>query len=242
MSDVVVVTGANKGIGLEVARRLAQAGSTVLLGSRDAARGEAAVEALRREGVVGVRAVRVDLEDAAASGVALAERIRGDFGRLDVLVNNAGIVDPGDGLPGQATEHALRRVFETNFFGQVLFTQPLLPLLRAAPGARIVNVSTGLGSLATNADPESPFYHAKILAYNASKAALNMFTVNLAYELRETAIKVNAAIPGYVATDLNGHSGPMSVEDGALEILRLARLPPDGPTGGFFYQGETYPW
>lgn len=240
--DIALVTGANKGIGLEVARGLARSGAKVLLGARDAARGDAAVDTLRREGLTDVHRVRVDLEDASASGQDLARRIQEEFGRLDVLVNNAGIVDPGDGLPGQVSEPALRRIFETNFFGQVLFTQPLLPLLRAATGGRIVNVSTGLGSLATNADPESPFYHAKILAYNASKAALNMFTVNLAYELRDTRVKVNAAIPGYVATDLTGHQGPMTVEEGAREILRLARLPDDGPTGGFFYEGQAYPW
>lgn len=240
--DIALVTGANKGIGLEVARGLARSGAKVLLGARDAARGDAAVDTLRREGLTDVHRVRVDLEDASACGQDLARRIQEEFGRLDVLVNNAGIVDPGDGLPGQVSEPALRRIFETNFFGQVLFTQPLLPLLRAAAGGRIVNVSTGLGSLATNADPESPFYHAKILAYNASKAALNMFTVNLAYELRDTRVKVNAAIPGYVATDLTGHQGPMTVEEGAREILRLARLPDDGPTGGFFYEGQAYPW
>lgn len=241
MKKVVLVTGANKGIGFEVSRQLALANHTVLLGARDASRGEAAASQLRTEGL-DVRYVPVDLNQAQASAQALVADIAAEFGHLDVLINNAGIVDPGDGLPGAVSEEALRRVFETNFFGTVLFTQPLLPLLRKAPSARIVNVSTGLGSLATNGDVNSPFYHAKILAYNASKAALNMFTVNLAYELRDTPIKVNAAIPGYVATDLNGHSGPLTVAEGAIEIVRLAQLADDGPSGGFFYQGESYPW
>lgn len=230
-----------KGIGFEVARQLGQAGFTVLLGARNAARGDAAASRLRQEGL-DVRCVPADLEQSTESATALAEQIAAEFGHLDVLINNAGIVDAGDGLPGSVSETALRRVFETNFLGTVLFTQPLLPLLKAAPHARIVNVSTGLGSLATNSDASSPFYHAKLLAYNASKAALNMFTVNLAYELRETPIKVNAAIPGYVATDLTGHSGSLSAAEGALEIVRLAQLPEDGPTGGLFYAGESYPW
>jgi NAD(P)-dependent dehydrogenase (short-subunit alcohol dehydrogenase family) len=241
MSDVVLITGANKGIGFEVARQLARAGSTVVLGARDAGRGEAAAGRLREEGL-DVRFAWVDLERAVESGAAVAKRIEAEFGHLDVLINNAGIVDPDDGLPGKVSNEALRRIFETNFFGAVLFTQPLLPLLRAARQARIVNVSSGLGSLATNGDAGGPFYHVKPFAYNASKAAVNMFTVDLAYELRETNIKVNSATPGYVATDLNGHSGPMTVEEGAVEIVRLARLPEDGPTGGFFYEGKPYPW
>lgn len=241
MSQVILITGANKGIGFEVARQLGQAGHQILLGARDSERGQAAAKSLQDEGL-DVKFVVSDLNQAAESAQALAKQIEAEFGYLDVLINNAGMVDPEDGLPSNTSEAALRRVFETNFFGAVLFTQPWLPLLRAAKNARIVNVSTGLGSLATNSDSDSPFYHAKLLAYNASKAALNMFTVNLAYELRETAIKVNAAIPGYVATDLNGHSGYLTVQEGAVEIVRLAQLPEDGPTGGFFYQGEVYPW
>lgn len=238
---VVLVTGANKGIGFEVSRQLARGGFTVLLGARDKTRGEEAASKLRNEGL-DVRYVAADLNQAVESGVALAKQIEADFGHLDVLINNAGIVDAGDGLPGSVSLDALRRVFETNFFGTVMLTQPLLPLLRAAENARIVNLSSGLGSLAINGDANGPFYHAKALAYGASKAALNMFTVNLAYELRDTNIKVNSASPGYVATDLNGHSGPMTVEEGASEIVRLAQLPDDGHSGGFFSSEGSYPW
>ena len=241
MAKVVLVTGANKGIGFEVSRELGRAGFTVLLGARDHARGGEAAATLRGEGL-DVRFASADLNHAAESGAALAKQIGEEFGHLDVLVNNAGMIDPGDGPASSVSLEALRRTFETNFFGTVALTQPLLPLLRAAERARIVNVSSGLGSLAINSDPNSPFYHAKVLAYNASKAALNMFTVGLAYDLRDTGIKVNSACPGYVATDLNNHSGPGTVEEGAIAIVRLAQLPEDGPTGSFTHKDGTYPW
>jgi NAD(P)-dependent dehydrogenase (short-subunit alcohol dehydrogenase family) len=241
MGKIAMITGANKGIGFEVSRQLARAGFTVLLGARDTARGEEAASKLRGEGL-DVRFVAADLNLGAESGATVAKQIEEEFGHLDVLINNAGIVDAGDGLPGRVSIDALRRIFETNFFGTVMFTQPLLPLLRAADGARVVNVSSGLGSLTNNADASGRFYHTKLLAYNASKAALNMFTVNLAYELRDTNIKVNSACPGYVATDLTGHKGPLTVEEGAIEIVRLAQLPEDGPSGGFFRKEGSWPW
>jgi NAD(P)-dependent dehydrogenase (short-subunit alcohol dehydrogenase family) len=241
MAKVVLITGANKGIGFEVARQLGRAGFTVLLGARDASRGQEAAGKLLGEGL-DVRFVAADLNRASDSAVALAKQIGDEFGHLDVLVNNAGIFLPEDGHASDVGIETLRRTFETNFFGTVAFTQPLLPLLRAAPAARIVNVSSGLGSLAINSDPHSNFYHAKVLAYNASKAALNMFTVDLAYDLRETKIKVNSACPGYTATDLNNHSGPQTLEEGAVAIVRLAQLPDDGPTGSFIHKDGTYSW
>jgi NAD(P)-dependent dehydrogenase (short-subunit alcohol dehydrogenase family) len=241
MGKIVLVTGANKGIGFEVSRQLGRAGFTVLLGARDEARGEEAAGKLRNEGL-DVRSVSTDLNRAAESGSALATLIREEFGHLDVLVNNAGIADREDGPASSVGIEALRRTFETNFFGTVAFTQPLLPLLRAAESARIVNVSSGLGSLAINADPNTPFYAVKVLAYNASKAALNMFTVDLAYDLRDTKIKVNSACPGFTATDLNNHSGPQTVEEGSIEIVRLAQLPDDGATGGFTHKDGVHPW
>jgi NAD(P)-dependent dehydrogenase (short-subunit alcohol dehydrogenase family) len=241
MKNIALVTGANKGIGFEVSRQLGRAGFTVLMGARDAARGEEATEKLRAEGL-DVRFVAADLNRAGESATLLAQQIQEEFGRLDVLVNNAAIGDKEDGPASSVSIDALRRTFETNFFGTVAFTQPLLPLLRAAEKARIVNVSSGLGSLAINSDPSSPFYDVKVLAYNASKAALNMFTVDLAYDLRDTKIKVNSVCPGYTATDMNGHSGTQTVEEGAIEIVRVAQLPEDAPTGGFTHKDGAYPW
>ena len=241
MPKIALVTGANKGIGFEVARQLGRMGLTVLLGARDAERGEVAANRLREEGL-DVRFVQADLNRATQSGVALAKQIGEEFGRLDVLVNNAGVWDREDGPASEVNLEAMRRTFETNFFGTVSLTQPLLPLLRAADSARIVNLSSGLGSLAINGDPKSPFYPVKILAYNASKAALNMFTVTLAYDLRDTKIKVNAASPGFVATDMTNHRGHLTVEQGAVEVVRLAQLPEDGPTGSFSSQEGPLPW
>src|SRR5579859_7553495 len=211
--QIALVTGANKGIGFEVTRRLGMAGMTVLLGARNAALGEAAAARLRGEDL-DVRFVELDVVRLATIDAA-ASKIAADFQRLDVLVNNAGINDPADGSPGSADLAAVRRVIETNFLGAVAVTQAMLPLLRKAPAGRIVNVSSGLGSLTWNADPNWEYAPVKLLGYNASKAAMNMLTVQLAYELRGTAIKVNSADPGYTATDLNGHRGHQTVEQGA---------------------------
>lgn len=243
MAKVVLVTGANKGIGFEASRALGTAGFTVLLGARDATRGEQAASKLRAEGL-DVRFVLADLEKAHETATALAAQIANDFGHLDALVNNAGVADMtgADGPAGTASLDTMRRIFDTNFFGTVEFTQPLLPLLKAAPAARIVNVSSGLGSLDINTDPQSPFYGVKPLGYNASKAALNMFTVNLAWELRDTNAKVNSICPGYVATDLNNHSGPGTAADGAIAIARYVQIGNDGPTAGFFHKDGAYGW
>lgn len=243
MAKVVLITGANKGIGFEVARQLGRAGFIVLLGARDAARGEAAAEKLRGEGS-DVRFVVADLDRAAETSKALAAQIGKEFGHLDVLINNAGIFDltGGDSPASTVTSEALKRTFEINFFGTVEFTQPLLPLLRGAESARIINVSSGLGSLGLNSDATSPFYPVKPLGYNASKAALNMFTVDLAWELRDTKIKVNSICPGFTATDLNGNSGTQTIEEGAEAIVRFAQQPDDSPTGGFFHKDGSYPW
>jgi NAD(P)-dependent dehydrogenase (short-subunit alcohol dehydrogenase family) len=159
-----------------------------------------------------------------------------------VLVNNAGINDPADGAPGTVDLSAVRRVMETNFFGTLSVTQAMLPLLRKSSAARIVNVSSGLGSLQWNADPNWEYAPVKLLGYNASKAAINMLTIQLAYELRGTTIKVNASNPGYTATDLNGHQGHQTVAEGAAETVRLALLSEDGPTGGFFETSGPNPW
>ncbi|MDR3688540.1 MAG: SDR family NAD(P)-dependent oxidoreductase [Fimbriimonas sp.] len=230
---VALVTGANKGIGFEVARQLAQRGMTVFLGARDAARGGAAAKALAA-GDLDVRPLILDLARPETMQVA-AEAIDGEFQRLDILVNNAGVNDPEDGSPGTVDLDAVRRVFETNFFGTVLVTQIMLPLIRKSASGRIVNVSSGLGSLSSMSAAEgisSDF--AQLLGYSSSKAALNMFTIHLARELKGTGILVNAAAPGFTATDMNNFRGHQTVEEGARVPVQLALLPNDGPTGGYF--------
>lgn len=243
MAKVVLITGANKGIGFEVARQLGRAGFTVLLGARDASRGEAAAAKLSAEGF-DVRHVIADLDRVTETAPALAGQIQKEFGHLDVLINNAGVSDltGGDGPASTVSIDAMKHTFATNFFGTVEFTQSFLPLLRAAESARILNVSSGLGSIGLNNDPAWPFYAVKPLGYNASKAALNMFTVNLAWELRDTKIKVNSINPGFTATDLNGNTGTQTIEEGAIAIVRFAQQPDDSPTGGFFHKDGTYPW
>jgi len=233
------VTGANKGIGLEIARQLAREGITVILGSRNEDRGRAAAEKLRAEGL-DARPLRLDVTDdqSVASAASLLEQ---SAGRLDILVNNAGIAID-DGPPSRISGDVLRRTYDTNVFGLVRVTQAFLPLLRRSDAGRIVNLSSGLGSLTLNSDPTWPFASVMYLAYNSSKTAVNAITVQFAYELRETPIKVNAADPGYVATDMNQHQGVRSVEQGAATPVRLATLPPNGPTGGYFNDDGPVPW
>jgi NAD(P)-dependent dehydrogenase (short-subunit alcohol dehydrogenase family) len=239
-SQIALVTGANKGIGLEIVGTLARRGMRVLLGARNAKLGGAAAAQLKEEGL-DVQFIELDLgrpetlRDAAAW-------IEKHAGKLDVLVNNAGIAVAGDGPPTKADIDIVRRVFETNFFGTLAVTQAMLPLVRESEAGRIVNVSSGLGSITLNGDPAWEFAGVKFLGYNASKAALNMLTVQLAAELRDTPIKVNSADPGFTATDLNQHRGYQTIEQGAAEAIRLALLPEDGPTGGFFNSSGANPW
>jgi len=238
MADkIALITGANKGIGLEVASELAAKGLTVLIGARDPQRGaEAAAK------IPGAKAITLDLNNPETI-TAAAREIEQTYGHLDVLVNNAGVGEIGvDGLPGVANLDAVRRTFETNFFGSLAVTQAMLPMLRKSPAARIVNVSSTLGSLTMQSDFAHPFAAFKSIGYAGSKAALNMLTANLAYELRDTPAKVNSACPGYVATDINNHSGPRSVEQGAAIIVHLATLDADGPTGGFFNDDGSIAW
>lgn len=238
-AGVALVSGANKGIGREIAEQLARSGFTVLLGVRNPALGAAAEQSLRAAGL-SAQHVALDLTDIDTIRAA-AEIIENDYGALDVLVNNAGIaVD--DAPPSQLGLDRLRRTFDTNFFGTVAVTQIMLPLLRRAEAGRIVNLSSELASLTLHGDPDWEHYPVKLLAYNASKTAVNAFTVHLAYELRDTPIKVNSASPGYVATDLNGHRGTRSVAQGAKVPIRLATLDADGPTGRFFDEDGELPW
>jgi NAD(P)-dependent dehydrogenase (short-subunit alcohol dehydrogenase family) len=237
---VALVTGANKGIGYEIARGLGAAGVTVLVGARDAARGEEAAEKLAAEGCTAVPVV-LDVTDPLSVSAAAA-RVEREYGRLDILVNNAGILIERGQRPSQVPVEALERTFATNVFAIVALTNVLLPLIRRSAAGRIVNLSSGLGSLALTSDPEGPFAAFPLLAYNASKSALNSVTVSYANELRDTSIKVNAADPGYCATDLNGHAGPRTPAQGAIAAVRLATLPDDGPTAGFFSEDGAEPW
>ncbi len=237
---VALITGANKGIGKEIARQLGAQGLTVLIGARDAGRGSEAAEELAWEGA-DAHVVTLDVTDKGSIDAA-ARQIESDYGRLDVLVNNAGIALDGGGPASTLDLDTLRRTYDTNVFGVFAVTQAMLPLLKKSEAGRIVNMSSGLGSLTQNSDPNWEFAGVKALAYNSSKAALNMMTVIFAAELKDTGIKVNAADPGFTATDLNQHRGPRTVQQGATAAVRLATLPATGPTGGYFDEDGVVPW
>jgi NAD(P)-dependent dehydrogenase (short-subunit alcohol dehydrogenase family) len=239
-SRVALITGANKGIGFEIARQLGTAGCTVMLGARNAELGRKAATKLS-ENKIDARFVELDVERERTMRDAAAT-IGREFERLDILVNNAGIADPEDGAATIAKPEAVERTWRTNFLGALNVTQALIPLLRKSSAGRIVNVSSGLGSLEHNGNPAWKSANHKYLGYSASKAALNMLTVQLAFELRDTGIKVNSADPGFTATDLNQHRGYQTVEQGAAEAVRLALLPQNGPTGGFFSSAGREPW
>ncbi len=239
---IALVTGANKGIGFETVRQLAAKGVTVLLGARDEKRGAEAVEQLKKEGL-DVQFLQLDVNDTASQDNA-ARFIADKFGKLDILINNAGVAFDFQVPASQGTLEQWRSTFETNVFSLVSLTQKLLPLVKKSDAGRIVNLSSILGSLALNSDPNSPIggWASVTTAYNASKAALNMFTIHLANELKNTPIKVNSAHPGWVKTDMGGQDAPLEIEDGAKTSVELALLADDGPTGGHFHLGEPIPW
>ena len=237
---IALITGANKGIGYEVARQLAKEGITVLVAARNPELGEAAAAKLKADGA---DAHFIELDVSKPETVAkAAEQVKAKFGHLDILVNNAGVYDFKDGAPSTTDIEIVRRTLEVNFFGVLSVTQAFLPLVRASKSGRIVNVSSGLGSLTLNADPKWDYAQVKPLGYNGSKALLNMMTIHLAYELRETPIKVNTVDPGYTATDLNGNSGHQTVAEGAAETVRMSLIPDDGPTGGYTNNEGLVPW
>ncbi|BDI28190.1 dehydrogenase [Capsulimonas corticalis] len=244
---VALVTGANQGIGLQIAKELTEHGYTVLVGSRSLEKGENAAQNIGAD----AHAVQLDVTDSDSIAAA-AERIRSEFGRLDVLVNNAAISHAGE--PGRSLEEMMnsskastasldevRAVFETNVFGVIAVTQAMLPLLRDAPAARIVNVSSGVGSLTLNSDPAFPYRAGFGVVYAASKTALNAVTLSFAIELESTNIKVNAASPGFTSTALNNFQGTETVEQGARNPIRVA-LETDGPTGAFTGPNGPLPW
>lgn len=247
-TTTALVTGANKGIGYAIARGLAERGMTVLLGARDPGLGAKAAAELRDAGL-DVREVVLDVTDAASVRAA-AGHVAASAGRLDVLVNNAGISGGPVHLPDEADLDVVRRVFDTNLFGVYRVTNAVLPLLREAPAGRIVNISSGTSSMAAMTDPGHYFWDvAASAAYPASKAALNMLTIQYAKRLRDTRIKVNAAAPGACATDFTvefarvfGRTVERTAEQGAAIAIRLATLGEDGPTGGFFDDDGPVPW
>jgi len=239
------ITGGNRGLGFQTALELKDV-AKVVIGARELASGEQAVEKLRAAGA-DADVLQFDVTQPASHQAAF-DYFNTHYGRLDILVNNAGIA--GGTFPGTGPEHSaadvpmalLHKVFETNFFSQVALTQALLPLIRKSSAGRIVNLSSILGSLTLQATPGSPIYDAKSFAYDASKSALNAFTIHLAYELRNTNIKVNSAHPGWVKTDMGGSQAPMELEEGGKTSFALATLPNDGPTGGYFHLGKALPW
>lgn len=243
---IAFITGGNRGLGFQTALDLKSKDIKVVIGSRDLEQGRKAVEKLRASGV-DADVIQFDIRNANDHRTAY-DYFNSKYGRLDILVNNAGIA--GGAFPAVGPEHSaadvpldtLEKVFETNFFSQVALTKTLLPLIRKSPAGRIVNLSSILGSIGLHADPKSPIYDAKSFAYDASKSALNAFTVHLAYDLRDTKIKVNSAHPGWVKTDMGGAQAPMEISEGGKTSAALATLPDDGPTGGFFHLGSSLPW
>ena len=240
---IALITGANKGIGLETARQLGREGTTVLVAARDSEKAGRAAATLKAEGLDTVP-VKLDVTSTADIQAAAAF-IESKYGRLDILVNNAGI-NAEDGFTGNnsstVAQSALRETFDTNFFAVVELTQALLPLLRKSPAGRIVNLSSILGSLTLHSNPKSPIAGSKPLGYNASKAALNAFTIHLADALKDTKIKVNSAHPGWVKTDMGGQGATMELTDGARTSVELALLGDDGPTGTFSHLSKQVPW
>jgi NAD(P)-dependent dehydrogenase (short-subunit alcohol dehydrogenase family) len=242
-TKVAFISGGNRGIGLETARALGKKGIVVVLGSRDAKSGNVAVTELRKEGITAETVPYDAAKPETDEGVRafIGER----FGKLDILVNNAGMTNEalfGAKNASTLSTKALHETFETNFFAVVRLTQVLLPLIRKSDAGRIVNVSSILGSLTLHSLPDSPIGPAKAFAYNASKTALNAFTVHLADELRGTSIKVNSAHPGWVKTRLGGDSAPMELADSSKTSARLATLGADGASGGFFHEDDTLAW
>ena len=236
---VALISGANKGIGKEVARQLGKAGMTVLVGSRDKNNGQKAVDELRAEGII-AETIELDVSDSKSIEKA-AKSIAEKHDKIDVLVNNAGVfLDRKVGL--EAEVELIEKTFETNFLGAVKLTKALSPLLKKSDRARIVNVSSSLGSLHINGDPKSPMAGSGFIGYNCSKAALNMFTVITADSFKDSAVKVNSACPGYVATDINDNQGYRTVEQGAAIIVKLATLDEKGPSGKFFNDDGEVPW
>jgi NAD(P)-dependent dehydrogenase (short-subunit alcohol dehydrogenase family) len=246
---IALVTGGNRGLGLQTARELVTQDIHVILGCRDYKKGETVAQEFRDQGYQ-VEAFELDIANQRTHQVAY-NFLEKEYDRLDILVNNAAIWKesttsssplPDTNRTSTLSSEILRETFETNFFGTVALTQKLLPLVRKSAAGRIVNVSSIMGSLTLHSDPRSPIYPYKVFAYDTSKTALNSFTIHLAHELRDTPIKVNSAHPGWVRTEMGGEGADLDVSEGGKTSAWLATLPEDGPTGGYFHMGEALPW
>jgi NAD(P)-dependent dehydrogenase (short-subunit alcohol dehydrogenase family) len=240
---IALVTGANRGIGFETARQLGQKNVTVIVAARTLKSAEETASKLKAEGV---DAFPVKLDVTSAQDREAAAKTVGDrFGKLDILINNAGVGAQDGTLVNKTihtTEEELQKIFGTNLFSVIAVTRAFLPLLKKSEAGRIVNLSSILGSLTLHADPDSRIASVKTFAYDASKAALNAFTIHLAAELKHTKIKVNSAHPGWVKTDMGGEDAPMELPEGAKTSVDLALLGPDGPNGRFIHLGQELPW
>lgn len=241
---IALVTGANQGIGLETVRQLAAKGIHMLLAARTMEKATAAAMTLQAGGL-DVQPLELDITNEGHIAAAVAF-VNSNFGKLDILVNNAGImveaVDWAQNTTIGIAQGVLRKTFDTNFFGTVAVTEAFLPLLLKAPAARIVNVSSIMGSLFFHAKPDSPIYDSKPFAYDSSKSALNAFTIHLAHALKDTAVKVNSAHPGWVKTEMGGEGALLEISEGATTSVELALLEADGASGGYFHLGKPLPW
>ncbi|MFG4004630.1 SDR family NAD(P)-dependent oxidoreductase [Flavobacterium aquidurense] len=229
----VLITGANRSIGLELVKELSKKGLFVYLGTRDLEKGKAVVNELNQNGFENIKAIQIDVTNPASISEAKSI-VESEQGKLDILINNAGISGefPQSALDTSIT--AIQNVFDTNFFGVISVTQAFLELLKKSESPRISNITSGLGSLTLHSDPDWKYYNFKSASYGTSKAALNAYTIVLAYELKDLPFKVNVIDPGYTATDFNHHSGPGSVESAANFIIKNTLTDENAPTGQFF--------
>ena len=243
MEKVAFITGANRGIGFETSKQLAKKNTKVILGSRDLDKGKKAIEKLASEGI-NADLIQYDAFDLNAPQ-KVYDYISKEYNKLDILINNAGVLLTGNLFvtnSSSVSDKDIKDTFQTNLFSVISLTQKLLPLIKKSDAGRIVNVSTILSSLTLHSAKDSPITPAKEFAYNASKTALNAFTIHLANELKDTKIKVNSGHPGWVKTELGGPNAPIEVVDSFETSLRLATLDENGPNGGLFHKDETIPW